>query len=183
MKFTETKIKGSYLIDLEYKKDNRGFFARLFCTEEFSRMKLNTKWMQINNSLSEKKGTLRGPHIQIKPYQEAKLVKCINGKVWDVVIDLRRNSSTFGQWFGVTLDHREDSMIYIPEGCGHGMLSLTDQSEVIYLASESYTPTHELCLLWNDSFLDIKWPISPQILTEKEEAGLTFEEIKYLLEN
>jgi dTDP-4-dehydrorhamnose 3,5-epimerase len=178
MDFKETLISGNYLIDLDFKKDLRGFFARFFCNDEFLEHGLNTDWVQFNNSLSSKKGTLRGPHIQMAPHEETKLVKCVQGSVWDVAIDLRKNSKTFGKWHGAELDSKKGTMMYIPNGVAHGVLSLQDNSEIIYMTSSKYSPKNEISVLWNDPLINIKWPIKPSIMSIKESHGSNLEDIK-----
>ena len=171
MKFKETKIKGVYLIHLDKKKDNRGFFARYFCIKEFSKKKLNTKWVQINNSVNKKVGTLRGLHYQKKPNEEIKLVRCIKGSIWDVSVDLRKNSQTFGKWYGTKLSETNRKMVYIPKGFAHGFISLENDTEILYLTSNYYKSTSEKTLLWNDPYVDIKWPIKPTLISKKDLAG------------
>ena len=178
MIFNETTIGGSYLIDLDFKKDVRGFFARFFCHDQFSELGLNTSWVQFNNSLSLKAGTLRGPHIQTAPNEETKLVKCVRGAVWDVIVDLRVRSKTFGQWYGSKLDSEKGTMMYIPNGVAHGVLSLEDNSEIIYMTSSKYAPDHEIPLLWNDTEIGIKWPLKPTVMSDKERYGVSLKDIK-----
>ncbi len=178
MLFKETPLSGSYLIDLEFIKDDRGFFSRLYCNKDFNELNINYDWRQVNNSLSLKKGTLRGPHIQCQPNPEAKLVRCINGKIWDVIIDLRLKSETFGSWFGFELSSKSRQMIFIPEGFAHGMLALEDNSEVIYFSSSYYSQKDEICISWNDAKISISWPIDPIYMSSKEESGLDFDEVK-----
>jgi len=178
MIFSETTIRGSYLIDLDFKEDTRGFFARFFCHDKFSELGLNTRWVQFNNSLSLKAGTLRGPHVQTAPNEEIKLVKCVRGSVWDVIVDLRAGSKTFGQWYGSVLDNKKGTMMYIPNGVAHGVLSLEDNSEIIYMTSSKYSPEHEIPLLWNDSTIGIKWPIKPMVMSDKEIHGISLKDMQ-----
>ena len=174
MKFKETKIKGVYLIHLDKKKDNRGFFARYFCSKEFSKKKLNTKWVQINNSVNKKVGTLRGLHYQKKPNEEIKLVRCIKGSIWDVSVDLRKNSQTFGKWYGTKLSETNRKMVYIPKGFAHGFMTLTEKVVVSYLVSSSYSKTNERGFRWDDPAFEIKWPASAPILSERDQNHLPF---------
>ena len=171
MKFTETKLKGNYLIDLELKEDDRGFFARYYCEKEFYEKNLNTKWLQINNSLSNIQGTLRGLHYQVPPNAEVKLVRCLRGAIWDVVVDLRRNSNTYGEWFGTELTGENRKMMYVPEGFAHGTLSLKPKTEILYLVSDFYSPHSEKTLKWNDDEVGIKWPIKPKVISDKDKSG------------
>ena len=171
MIFKETKLMGNYLINLEIKEDERGFFARYFCKKEFLEKGLNTKWVQINNSESKKVGTLRGLHYQREPYAEVKLVRCLKGVIWDVVVDLRDKSETFGKWFGAKLSHENRTMMYVPKGFAHGFISLEPNSEILYLVSDFYSPDSEGTLIWNDKKVGIDWPIDPKTISSKDLSG------------
>ena len=171
MKFKETKIKDNYLVYLNKKNDNRGFFARYFCVKDFSKKKLNTKWVQINNSLTYKVGTLRGLHFQKKPNEEVKLVRCVRGSIWDVVVDLRKNSKTFGKWYGEKLTEINRKMMYVPKGFAHGFVSFESNTEILYLVSDYYAPGTEGTLIWNDPNVGIDWPTTPQIISDKDAKG------------
>lgn len=173
MKFSKTNIEGSYLITQEPHRDERGFFARSYCADEFNKAGLNYKFSQVNNSQTEKKHTLRGLHFQLKPHQEAKLIRCISGIIWDVIVDLRPNSSSFKKWFSTELSAQNRNSLYVPEGCAHGFLSLTDDTEIIYFVSQSYNPYHERTLHWSDPEIDIKWPVNPVIVSHKDANGLS----------
>lgn len=177
MRFKETPLKGNYLIDLELREDERGFFARYFCEKAFLDRGLNTHWAQINNSMSRKVGTLRGLHFQRSPHAEVKLVRCIRGAIWDVVVDLRNGSKTLGQWFGATLSGENRTMMYVPRGFAHGFISLEPNCEIIYLVSESYAPEAEGTLLWNDSDVAIRWPTEPQVVSDKDASGSALKDI------
>jgi dTDP-4-dehydrorhamnose 3,5-epimerase len=177
MIFKETNLKGNYLIDLELKEDERGFFARYFCEKEFSLQGLNTKWVQINNSLSKEVGTLRGLHYQREPNAEVKLVRCLKGAIWDVVVDLRKSSETFGKWFGSKLSDENRTMMYVPKGFAHGFTSLEPNIEILYLVSDYYTPDTEGTLLWNDPKIGIDWPTVPQVISDKDAKGDTLDKI------
>jgi dTDP-4-dehydrorhamnose 3,5-epimerase len=168
MNFQETFLEGNYLINLEKFEDERGFFARCFCEKEFFKKGLNTIWLQINNSMSKNIGTLRGLHLQKAPHAEVKLIRCLKGKVWDVVVDLRKESKTFGKWFGATLSDENRTMMYIPKGFAHGFISLKPDSEILYLVSNFYTPHSEKTLLWNDPDVAISWPLQPSIISDKD---------------
>lgn len=178
MNFTETPLKGSYLIDLELITDDRGFFSRYFCEGEFSSHGLNKDWPQINNSMSLETGTLRGLHFQNNPYTEVKLVRCISGSIWDVIVDLRESSNTYGKWFGANLTSKNRCMMYVPAGFAHGFISLEEKSEVLYLVSQSYTPNAEGTLAWNDPKVSIEWPITPKIISKKDSQGALLGNIK-----
>ncbi len=171
MIFKESHLQGNYLIDLELRSDERGFFARYFCENEFQKHGLNTRWVQINNSMSKQVGTLRGLHFQRPPHSEVKLVRCIKGSIWDIVVDLRKGSATFGKWFGSTLSEKNRTMMYVPEGFAHGFVTLEPDSEILYLVSNSYSPESEGVLLWNDPDVAINWPVTPQLLSDKDSRG------------
>ena len=179
MKFINTPLSGSYLIDLEIKSDERGFFARYFCEKEFNKNGLNTKWVQINNSLSYEKGTLRGLHFQNEPKSEVKLVRCIQGAIWDVIVDVRKNSKTFGKWFGAEITSTNRTMMYVPEGFAHGFITLEPNTEIIYLVSEFYSLADENTILWNDQSIDINWPIYPKIISDKDLNGKKLDKINF----
>lgn len=177
MKFQQTSLKDNFLIDLDLIEDERGFFARYFCEKDFSRQGLNTRWVQINNSFSKKAGTLRGLHYQREPNAEVKLVRCLKGAIWDVVVDLRYGSETFGKWFGAKLSDKNRTMMYVPRGFAHGYVSLKPDTEILYLVSDFYTPNKEGILLWNDQKVGINWPTSPQVIVDKDKKGETLDKI------
>ena len=183
MIFSETPLKDAYVIDLEKRGDDRGFFARFFCAKEFENCNLKTKFVQVNNSLSAEKGTLRGMHYQLPPKAEAKVVRCIRGALYDVILDIRQDSPTFGKWFGLELSAENRKMIYVPEGFAHGLVTLTDDSEVLYLVSEYYAPELERGVRWNDPQFNIKWPITPTVVSDKDNRwpDFKFEESLELL--
>jgi dTDP-4-dehydrorhamnose 3,5-epimerase len=168
MKFRELPLKGAYTIDLEKHEDDRGFFARYWCQKEFDKIGMDTSIVQINNSLSRKRGTLRGLHFQRPPKSETKILRCICGAIWDVIVDVRVNSPTYGQWFGTELNAENRIMMYVPKGFAHGFISLTDESEIIYLVTELYSSIHEDTLRWDDPFHGIEWPIEPTVLSDKD---------------
>jgi dTDP-4-dehydrorhamnose 3,5-epimerase len=168
MLFTETPLKGSYIIDIEKVGDSRGFFARFWCINEFKAKNLVTNWVQANVSFSKSKGTLRGLHYQDDPYAEAKLVRCTRGALFDVILDLRPDSSTFGEWFGVRLSADEHRMLYVPEGIAHGFLTLVDNAEASYLVSQYYKPHAEAGVRYNDPAFGIQWPLEIQVISKKD---------------
>lgn len=171
MKFNKLILEGAYTIDLEPKTDDRGFFSRLFCQKEFDELGLETKWKQINNSFSKNKFTLRGLHYQSEPMSEVKLVKCIKGCIWDVIVDLRSNSKTFGNWFATELNENNRRMMYVPKGFAHGFMSLTENSEILYLVSEFYSSEYERTLRWDDPLHNIQWPESPNVISNKDKIA------------
>ena len=177
MKITERKLAGTYEIELNPLKDERGFFMRTFDSNIFSENDINRNWVQENHSRSEKKNVIRGLHFQIPPHCEAKLVRCIHGAVYDVFVDLRESSSTFGQWDSIELTGGNNKMIFIPRGFAHGFCTLTDVSEVIYKVDNLYSSFHERGLIWNDPQIGIRWPLStPPTLSKKDELNLSFDE-------
>jgi len=178
MKFEQTNLKGNFIINLEKKEDERGFFARYFCEKEFSEHGLNTKWVQINNSESKEMGTLRGLHYQRGPKAEVKLIRCLKGAIWDVVVDLRNKSATYGKWFGKKLSDKNRTMMYVPKGFAHGFISLEPNTEILYLVSDFYAPELEGDLIWNDPNVSIDWPIQPSVISDKDKAANSFEKIK-----
>ena len=174
MKFARTPLEGAYTIELEKRGDDRGFFARVFCKKEFEAQGLNNDIAQINNSLSKDKGTLRGMHYQLSPKSEDKIVRCIQGKLYDVIVDLRPNSKTFKQWFGVELTAENRKMIFVPKGFAHGFLTLEENTEAFYLATEFYSPEHERGVRYNDPAFGIKWPMEPIVISDKDKNHTDF---------
>ena len=175
MKFTETKLKGAYIIEPELIKDERGFFARSWCQKEFTERGLNHNLVQCNISFNHKKGTLRGMHYQAKPYEEAKLVRCTMGAIYDVIIDIRLESLTFKQWVAVELTAENRKMLYIPEGMAHGFQTLVDNTEVFYQMSEFYHSESATGLRWDDPTFGIVWPQASQIIiSEKDKSYPNF---------
>lgn len=168
MKFNPTPLDGAYTIELEKRGDDRGFFARFFCENEFAEAGLETKFVQINNSLTGKKGTLRGLHYQLPPSAEVKVVRCIRGALWDVILDLRAGSPTFGKWFGAELSAENRTMMYVPRGFAHAFVTLTDDAEALYLVSAFYAPDLERGVRFNDPAHGIEWPIEPAEISEKD---------------
>ncbi len=175
MIFTPTPLAGAYLIDLEKRGDDRGFFARAFCEREFGRHELATCFVQVNNSLSAMKGTLRGMHYQLAPRAETKLVRCIRGALYDVILDLRQASATFGQSFGAELSAENRRMMYVPKGFAHGFITLQPETEAFYFVDEFYAPEQERGVRWNDPRFKIHWPIEPVVLSDKDRDQRDFD--------
>lgn len=169
MIFSETPIAGAWLIDLEPRGDERGFFARVWCERELNDRGLVSRFVQCNNAFSRRKGTLRGLHYQVEPHAEVKLMRCIRGAVFDVIVDVRPLSPTYLRWFGVELTADNRRMLYVPEGCAHGYQTLTDDSEVLYPVSAAFAPDAERGIRWNDPLFAIEWPgeVSP-LVSEKD---------------
>jgi dTDP-4-dehydrorhamnose 3,5-epimerase len=157
MTFTETVLRGSYVVDLKLFSDERGWFARTFCKKEFEQIGHIKEWVQLNHSFTNHTGSLRGMHFQFPPYTEIKMVRCIAGAIYDVIIDIRQGSATFLQWFGTELSAANKKMLYIPEGFAHGFQTLTDNSELIYHHTSFYTPGAEGGIRYDDAKINIKW--------------------------
>jgi dTDP-4-dehydrorhamnose 3,5-epimerase len=168
MLFEESKIGGVFEVRLERKSDERGFFARSWCREEFERAGLNPGLAQCSISYNPRKGTLRGMHYQAPPYAEAKLIRCTSGAIYDVVVDLRAQSPTYRQWAGFTLTAENRDMVYIPEGCAHGFLTLEDESEIFYQISEFYNAESARGVRWDDPAFGIVWPEKQQLMSERD---------------
>lgn len=158
MIFHETKLKGAFVIEIEKREDFRGFFARTWCENEFRAHGLNTSMVQGNTAYSKVRGTLRGMHMQKVPFEEAKLIRCIRGSIYDVMIDLRPGSPTFKEWVSVEMDERSNIMVFVPEGFAHGYQTLRDETEVFYLVSQFYNPEYETGVRYDDSAFQIQWP-------------------------
>ncbi|MGM9512077.1 dTDP-4-dehydrorhamnose 3,5-epimerase [Larkinella sp. GY13] len=183
MIFTETALTGAYLISLKPFRDNRGWFARTYCRRDFEAVGLAADWVQMNHSMTQQTGAIRGMHYQNPPHAEIKLVRCIAGRVFDVIIDLRAGSSTFGRWFGTELSAENQQMVYIPKGFAHGFQTLTEHCELIYCHSDYYTPGSEGAVRYNDPQIGIEWPLPAADLSARDAAhplldtsfhGLTF---------
>ncbi|MCG2735265.1 MAG: dTDP-4-dehydrorhamnose 3,5-epimerase [Candidatus Methanoperedenaceae archaeon] len=168
MRFNQTTIKGLYIIEPDRLEDERGFFARTFCQKEFLANGLNPRLVQCSISYNKRKGTLRGMHYQIAPMAEAKLVRCTKGAIYDVSIDLRKNSNTYLQSIAFELTSDNHIMIYIPEGFAHGFQTLEDNSEVFYQMSEFYASEYAQGFRYDDPAFGIKWPLKTVIISEKD---------------
>jgi dTDP-4-dehydrorhamnose 3,5-epimerase len=168
MIFTKTNLEGAWIIDINKLEDERGFFARTFCQREFHVHGLNPCVAQCNVSYNKKKGTFRGIHLQVNPHQEAKLVQCIAGAIYDVIVDLRPESSTYKQHLGLTLSALDYRMLYIPEGLAHGFLTLEDDTNVFYQMSEFYAPESARGFRWNDPAFEIALPANVNVISERD---------------
>ena len=168
MNFVETPLKGAFIIEPERLEDDRGFFARTWCKREFEAHGLNPNMVQCNVSFNRARGTLRGMHYQAPPFEEAKLVRCTMGAIYDVLIDLRRGSLTFKQYFAVEISSRNFLMAYIPEGFAHGFLTLENNTEVFYQMSEFYAPDHARGVRWDDPTFGIEWPAEVKVISERD---------------
>ena len=168
MKIAPTALAGAYVIDVEAAADERGFFARTFCREEFAAHGLRLTFVQANLSSNRREGTLRGMHFQAPPYEEGKLLCCSRGAIYDVILDLRPGSSTFGRWESFELSARNRRLLYVPEGIAHGFQTLEDESDVFYLMTQSYHPEAARGVRWNDPAFAIAWPSRSPILSERD---------------
>ena len=168
MKFYETELKGAYIIELEKFEDERGFFTRVWDKKIMQDQGLKSDLVQMSFSFSKKKGTLRGMHFQEEPFREVKIVKCIQGKIFDVIIDLRVESRTYKKWIGIELSADKQKMIYVPEGFAHGFQTLEENTHVLYQMSNWFSPEHEKGIRWDDKDFNIRWPITDLIISKKD---------------
>ncbi len=168
MEFIKTPLGGTFVLEMERLDDDRGFFARSWCKKEFESHGLNPDLVQCSVSFNKRRGTLRGMHYQVKPYEEAKLVRCTMGAIWDVIVDMRLDSPTFKKWFATELSAENRRMLYIPEGFAHGFLTLENHSEVFYQISEFYHPECARGVRWNDPAFNIKWPDATPVINDRD---------------
>lgn len=168
MTFTETSLSGAYLIKLSPRTDHRGWFARTYDKQAFTQIGHSDDWVQMNHSMTHQMGALRGLHFQYPPYAETKLVRCVAGRVFDVIVDLRAGSPTFLQWFGTELSAENKLILYIPSGFAHGFQTLSTDCQLLYCHSNYYMPDYEGALRYNDSRLAIKWPLPVTDLSERD---------------
>lgn len=168
MQFQDTNLSGAWIISLNELTDERGFFARSFCQEEFKNHGLNSTVAQCNISYNAKCGTLRGMHFNASPNEEAKLVRCTAGAIYDVIIDIRPGSPSYGETFAIELNARNRKMLFVPKGCAHGFQTLTDNTEVFYQMSAVYKPGAARGIRWNDPAFAIDWPIADPILSDRD---------------
>jgi dTDP-4-dehydrorhamnose 3,5-epimerase len=172
--FGELPLAGVYVIDVDRVEDERGFFVRTWCREELRAQGLPVDLAQHSISMNWRKGTLRGMHLQIAPYEETKIVRCSKGAIYDVVLDLRRDSSTFGRWHAVELTADSGRMLFVPRGCAHGFQTLEDTSEVTYLISEFYHPESARGVRWNDPAFAIDWPLPVSVMSNADRSYADF---------
>ncbi len=168
MKFIETALTGAFVLELEAVEDERGYFARTFCRDQFAAHGLNNEITQCSISYNARRGTLRGMHYQVEPQAEVKLVQCVRGKIFDVIIDLRPESETYRRWVGEELSGDNRRLLYVPEGFAHGFQTLEDDTAVYYQISEAYAPQSARGVRWNDPAFGIKWPLIDPIISEKD---------------
>jgi dTDP-4-dehydrorhamnose 3,5-epimerase len=174
MIFKELDLKGVFVIEPEKKEDNRGFFARTFCSEEFRKRGLNDRVVQCNLSYSKKAGTLRGMHYQAAPFAEAKLIRCTYGAIYDVMIDLRPESPTYKKWTGIKVNATHRQLLYIPEGFAHGFQTLVNHTEIFYQVSAPFMPEAERGIRWNDPAFGIQWPLTVSVISGKDQVHPLF---------
>jgi dTDP-4-dehydrorhamnose 3,5-epimerase len=175
MIFRQADLEGAWVIELELNEDHRGFFARTFCEQEFGAHGMNSHVAQCNISFNRQKGTLRGMHYQIAPFEEAKLVRCVRGSIFDVIIDLRSSSRSFKQHLSVVLSAEQGNMLYVPEGFAHGFQTLEDNSEVFYQMSQVYSPNHARGVRWDDRAFGIEWPPAERIIIDRDRSYPDFQ--------
>ena len=175
MIFKETPLAGAYVIELEKREDERGFFARAFCENEFRAHGLSADVVQVNNSLSRRKGTVRGMHYQLAPKAETKVVRCLRGALFDIILDIRKGSPTFGKSFGAEISADNRKAMYVPKGFAHGFITLQDDTEAMYFVDEFYAPTHERCIRWNDPRFAIAWPAPMTVISDKDRNQKDFD--------
>jgi dTDP-4-dehydrorhamnose 3,5-epimerase len=179
LKFHKASIDGAWLIELEPRADERGSFARTFCEEEFATHGLETRIVQANLSRSRRAGTLRGVHFQLEPCAEVKVVRVQRGAIWDVIVDLRKDSPTFATWYGANLTADNGLALYVPRGFGHAFMTLVDDTDVCYHVSACYTPQLERGVRWNDPDIRISWPLEPTVMSDKDRALPLLSEVHY----
>ena len=177
MKFEPTAVEGCYVIEPEPRGDERGFFARIFDSEAFRAKGLPDRFVQFNNSLSVETGTLRGLHYQVAPSGEGKLVRCIAGAIFDVAVDLRKDSPTFGKWAGAEISADNRRLFYAPVGCAHGFMTLAPNTEVVYFASAPYAGADERGVRWDDPKFGVRWPITPSVLSDKHRNARDYDPV------
>lgn len=176
MEFRELDLEGVFEIILNPHVDERGFFMRTYDIEEFRNHGMLREWVQESHSRSDRKGIIRGLHFQTESFSETKLVRCIRGEIFDVAVDLRKGSKTFGKWESIILSEENRKMVFIPRGFAHGFCTLTDVSEVLYKMDNYYSPEHSRGLIWNDPDIAIDWPVKDPILSDKDSSNLTLQE-------
>lgn len=174
MIFTQTRLPGAFVVSLEPRRDERGFFARQWCADEFARAGLDTRIAQINTARSTSAGTLRGLHFQAAPHAEAKLVRCTRGAAFDVIVDLRPGSPTFCRWLGAELDAESGRMLYVPEGCAHGYLTLVPGTDLAYQASAPYAPESARGVRYDDPAFGIEWPRAIEVISRQDASWPRF---------
>ena len=170
MEFLKTKLDGSFVIQPTKIKDKRGFYCRIWDSDISKKWGLQDKFIQSNIVSTKKKGTLRGLHYQKYPFQEIKLTRCIKGSIFVVIVDLREKSSTYLDWYGIKLSEKNNKSLYVPKNFAHGYITLENETDIFYQSSNTYSPEYEAGISWNDPKIEIKWPIKPKIISEKDSS-------------
>lgn len=170
MRFEQSPLPGAFVVDLDRKDDERGFFARTFCRDEFAEHGLVADYPQSSVSFNKRKGTLRGMHFQKKPHEEAKIVRCTMGAIYDVIVDLRPGSPTQTRWFGIELSAANRRALYVPKGFAHGFITLADESEVLYQISTQFHPESAAGVRWNDPAFTIEWPVEALVMSGRDRS-------------
>lgn len=168
MKFATTPLSGLYIVEPALFEDNRGWFYRSYCKNEFSKIGFDKEWVQMNHSFNKHKGTIRGLHYQLPPHAEVKLVRCTRGSIFDVAVDLRRGSATFLQWYGVELSEENKKMLLIPEGFAHGFQALSDDCEVLYNHSAFYNKDQEAAFRYDEPTINVAWPLPLTVISDRD---------------
>lgn len=176
MKFDKCEIEDACIITIDRMSDNRGFFSRAFDKDQFIENGLNSDIIHCNISYSDFKGTIHGLHYQIPPYDEEKIIRCTNGKIFDVIVDTRKNSKTFKKWMGIELSSSNHKILYVPKGCAHGFITLEDSTEVFYQNTQIFKHECERGIRWDDPTFQIKWPIKPSLVSQKDSSWERFKE-------
>jgi dTDP-4-dehydrorhamnose 3,5-epimerase len=180
MRFVETPLQGAYIVEPERFEDERGFFARTWCQREFAAHGLDSDLVQCNISFNHQKGTLRGMHFQVPPHAEAKLVRCTNGGIYDVIVDLRPASESYLQWMAVELTAENRKALYIPKGFAHGFQTLAEATEIFYQMSEFYAPDYARGFRWNDPLFKIDWPEAITVISGRDQGYADFSSDDYV---
>ncbi len=179
MIFKETKLAGAFVIEIEKRSDERGFFGRTWCAQEFEAQGLKLTFVQSNVAFTTKAGTLRGLHYQVPPYEEVKLIRCTRGSIYDVIVDLRPQSATFKEWMGVELTEDSHIMLLVPAGFGHGYQTMEKDCEVAYQVSQVFTPEAEQGCRWDDPMFHIDWPMNPPLLISEKDKNWPDYKLRY----
>jgi dTDP-4-dehydrorhamnose 3,5-epimerase len=175
MKIIDTKLQGVKVIEPDKFDDNRGYYLKSFEKKAFREQGIDFNIVQVSHSFNQAKGTIRGMHFQLEPFAQDKIIFCVKGKVFDIAIDLRKNSATYGEWYGLELSEENKQILYIPKGFAHGFETLVDNTEVIYFISEVYSKEHESGIKWNEVAFGIDWPLEPTVISEKDQKWPAYE--------
>ena len=174
MKFIKTKFEGLFLVETDKFDDKRGFLAKLYDSKTYSKENLNFSLTQIKYTYTKSKGTIRGLHMQSKPYEEAKIVHCVKGKIFEVALDLRPKSKTYSMWYGRVFSEKDKKSLFIPKGFAHGYQSLTPDCNILYMMSGQFSKPHNIGFRWDDPYFNISWPLKPTVIAKKDRTWLLF---------